>query len=31
VIEYFAKRKLCDEHHPEVFIKLTPKYHYLGT
>jgi hypothetical protein len=30
IIEYFAKRKLCEEQHPDLFIKLTPKYHFLG-
>lgn len=30
VIEFFAQRKLCEENYPDVFIKLTPKYHYLG-
>jgi hypothetical protein len=29
LVEYFAKRKICEEQFP-VFIKVTPKYHYLG-
>jgi hypothetical protein len=31
IVEFFAKRKLCEEELPGVFIKLTPKYHYLGS
>jgi hypothetical protein len=30
IVEFFAKRKLCEEKFPGFFIKLTPKYHYLG-
>jgi hypothetical protein len=30
VIEFFAQRKVCVERYPEIFINLTPKYHYLG-
>jgi hypothetical protein len=30
VVEFFSLRQLCEQQHP-VFIKLTPKYHYLGT
>jgi hypothetical protein len=31
VVEFFATRKLCEEQYPAVFIKVTPKYHFLGT
>lgn len=31
VVEFFALRKVCDDLHPTFFIKLTPKYHFLGT
>jgi hypothetical protein len=30
VVEFFANRKICEETYPSLFIKLTPKYHYLG-
>jgi hypothetical protein len=29
VVEFFATRKLCEQQYP-VFIRVTPKYHFLG-
>jgi len=30
VVEFFEKRKICVERYPS-FVKMTPKYHHLGT